>query len=117
MKKLLLPLLLALGASALPAQQPADPSFGDAVDVTVVNIDVYVTDKAGNRVNGLRKEDFVVLEDGKPVQITNFEAVHGSSAPSPAPAAPAPPQPQETPAPPAAPANPENGLSLVVFVD
>lgn len=120
MKKLppLLLLAAALGAPVLPAQQPS--GFGDVVEVTVVNIDVYVTDKEGNRVNGLRKEDFVVLEDGKPVQVTNFEAVQGTSTSSPAAPAPVPPSPPAaTPeaAPPPPPASPESALSLVVFVD
>ena len=117
MKSFSLFLLATLCASLLSAQTPADSSFGEVVEVTVVNIDVYVTDRDGNRVNGLKKDDFVVLEDGKPVQVTNFEAVQGRSAPAAAPTAPATPRPAPEEGAPPAPANPENGLSLVVFVD
>lgn len=49
--------------------------FVDTVDVQVVNVDVYVTDKKGNRVTGLGRDDFEVKEDGRPVKITNFYAV------------------------------------------
>jgi VWFA-related protein len=49
--------------------------FVDTVDVQVVNVDVYVTDKKGNRVTGLAKDDFLLFEDRRPVEITNFYAV------------------------------------------
>jgi VWFA-related protein len=66
--------LSAAGAAfaAKPAATPAPPSFGETVEVNLVNVDVYATDKSGNRVTDLRKGDFQVLEDGKPVEITNF---------------------------------------------
>lgn len=51
--------------------------FIDQVDVNVVNIDVYVTDKKGNRITGLTKDDFELYEDKRPVQITNFFEVRG----------------------------------------
>ncbi len=98
--------------------------FFAVVDVEVVNIDVWVTDKQGKAVKGLAKEDFVVLRDGVPVEISNFYAVAGGR-----PAAAAPPQ-VATPAPlPVAPPisrpadydplaiAPEHRLWLVVYVD
>jgi VWFA-related protein len=125
--QVLLPILtLAAGGSALLAQSPAPPvppappaaaGFGDVVEVNVVNVEVYVTDKDGNRVTGLRKEDFEVLEDGKPVAITNFAAVARpvpGSLVTVAPQAPAEPQPQATGVPEA---TPEDWLNLVVLVD
>ncbi len=69
-------LALTAVASAFAAKPPATPpppSFGETVEVNVVNVDVYATDKSGNRVMDLRKGDFQVFEDGKPVEITNFE--------------------------------------------
>jgi VWFA-related protein len=39
----------------------------------LVMLDVVVTDKAGNPVPGLSKDDFKVLEDGQQQQIANFE--------------------------------------------
>ena len=54
--------------------------FVDVVDVSVVNLDVYVTDKKGNRITGLTKDDFELLVEKKPVAITNFYAVEGGVA-------------------------------------
>jgi VWFA-related protein len=81
-------LALGLGAGAVSAQirkpgQPLPPEpqnqnsepFVDIVNVSVVNVDVYVTDKQGNPVTGLTKDDFEVLENKRPVEITNFYAV------------------------------------------
>lgn len=57
-------------------QRESNPGlFVDTIDVNVVNVDVYVTDKKGNPVKGLTKDDFLLFEDGRPVEITNFYAV------------------------------------------
>jgi VWFA-related protein len=85
-------LFLALGsfagmALAAPPAQPApakpaagaakaDEPFIEIVNVGVVNVDVYVTDKQGNAVKGLTKNDFQLTENGRPVEITNFYAVN-----------------------------------------
>lgn len=50
-------------------------NFIDRVEVNVVNVDVYVTDKKGNRVEGLTQDDFELFVDKRPVAITNFYAV------------------------------------------
>jgi VWFA-related protein len=68
------------GQPAPPAQQapPAQPSqtqqpnYSIAVTVPVVNVDAVVTDNDGNYVNGLKKENFRILEDGATQEITNF---------------------------------------------
>ncbi len=52
-------------------EEPQD-QFALAVEVPLVNVDVVVTDNNGNFLNGLRKENFRVLEDGVPQTITNF---------------------------------------------
>lgn len=57
------------------AQPTSLTSFGAVVEVNVVNVDVYATDKSGKRVNDLRQGDFELLEDGKPVAISNFTPV------------------------------------------
>lgn len=78
-----LPLSLALLALAgwlapLGAQSPPAPStFAESVDVRVVNVDVVVTDRDGQPVQGLAREDFRVLEDGRPQEVTNFYRVEG----------------------------------------
>jgi VWFA-related protein len=41
-------------------------------------IPTAVTDKSGNHVTGLKKEDFTVLEDGAEQRVTTFEEVTGS---------------------------------------
>ena len=47
----------------------------ETVDVNVINVEVYVTDKKGNPITGLTRDDFEVFEDKSPVAITNFYAV------------------------------------------
>lgn len=47
-------------------------SFLDEVEVTVVNLSVFVTDKKGEAVTDLTAEDFAVFQDGEPREITNF---------------------------------------------
>ncbi len=70
-------------ATALPAattrkdQPAADRSFGETVDVRVVNVDVIVTDQDGQPVYGLGRGDFRIFEDGKSQEITNFYRVEG----------------------------------------
>ena len=63
-------------------QQPNQPDGSRRNDqlvfragVTLVQIDAYVTDAAGNPVTGLKAEDFEVLEAGKPREVTTFAAV------------------------------------------
>lgn len=46
----------------------------DRVDVTVVNVDVVVTDRQGNPIPGLKATDFVLLENGEEVEISHFTA-------------------------------------------
>lgn len=59
--------LLSVAAHAAQAQEPAN--FGERVDVNEVLIDALVTDARGNIVLGLDKNDFVVRQDGKPVEV------------------------------------------------
>src|SRR4029077_15843939 len=75
-------LLLTAWAPALAAAPPAEPSFGEALEVNVVNVDVYATDKDRQRVTGLGKDDFELLEDGKRVAISNFEVVAADASPA-----------------------------------
>lgn len=63
----------ALAQSAPP--ETGEQTFFESIDVNVVNVEVYVTDRQGERVQGLTRDDFELLEDGKPVDITNFYAV------------------------------------------
>jgi len=73
--------LVLAGATALYAQAPAEGSFGETVDVQLVNVEVWVTDRQGNEVTGLSQDDFQVFEDGQPVFISYFDEVSGVGVP------------------------------------
>ncbi len=71
-------LALVLVTPALTAQdEPAPGIFSEVIDVRVVNLEAVVTDRAGNRVSGLKPEDFELTVDGKPVPIEYFNEVSG----------------------------------------
>lgn len=61
--------------AATDAPASGETAFGETVDVQLVNVEVWVTDRQGNPVTGLGSEDFEVREDGKPVAISNFAEV------------------------------------------
>ena len=69
-------LLLAamLVASTVTGQQGEDV-FGEVIDVRVVNFETVVTDKSGQRVTGLSREDFRLVVDGREVPIDYFSEV------------------------------------------
>jgi len=72
--------LFVIGAIALltaaPAGQerPTGQGFSFKTGVDLVNVSVTVTDRSGRFVGGLKREDFVVYEDGKPQEISQFDA-------------------------------------------
>ncbi len=80
MQKLRVILLAILACSSLGLSSAGQESAGeeavffDSVDVDVVNVEVFVTDRQGNPVSDLTKEDFSLFVDGKPMPITNFYA-------------------------------------------
>lgn len=112
----LLPTAALLLAFPLPAQQAPVPDqpFAESIDVSVANVEVFVTDRDGRSVQGLTRGDFDLFVDGKKVEIVNFSEI-AEGSPAPAPEAPqasgAAPALQAAPVPEAPP------LSLVVFVD
>jgi VWFA-related protein len=62
-------------APATPQAMPSrTPDVVVPASVEVVRIDVVVSEKRGRPRVGLRREDFVVLEDGKPQPIVQFQA-------------------------------------------
>lgn len=76
--------MLALPLFSVPSSRAQEGSgdqdspegvFFDVTHINVVNVDVYVTDKKGNRVTDLTADDFVVRENGEPMEVTNFYAV------------------------------------------
>jgi VWFA-related protein len=74
MKSAMTILVLALSLGSVPAasaQEPAAGGFGEQVTVSEVLLDVLVTDRQGNVIIGLAPDDFVVEEDGKPVELAS----------------------------------------------
>jgi VWFA-related protein len=60
------------GAAA--QQNPAPQAFAFRTSVNSVNVAVTVTDANGHFVPNLRAEDFIVLEDGKPQAVAQFDS-------------------------------------------
>jgi VWFA-related protein len=48
------------------------PDYSIKVDVPLVSLDVLVTTKDGQTIPGLKKENFKIMEDGTPQQISTF---------------------------------------------
>jgi VWFA-related protein len=68
-----LTLMPAGPAGATPKEDaPQLPPLVEEIQVEVVNVDVVVTDRQGNPVTGLTRDDFTLYEDGKPRPISNF---------------------------------------------
>ncbi len=86
--RICLTLLLIVAVSSAAAQELPTPSettveaspsgsFSEVVDVHVVSVEVVVTDRDGQPVTDLTREDFRIFEDGEPMTVTNFFAVDG----------------------------------------
>lgn len=111
----------AVGGAPSPAAKAPrqDQTFFEAIDVDVVSVEVFVTDRSGNPVTDLKPEDFELTEDGQKVAVTNFyaerEAPPAAPAAAPAPGAAAPPAAQAAPKTPAIPD--DQRLYLGVFID
>ena len=129
-------LACALLALPLTARQDdaesGDELFIERVAVDIVNVEVYVTDQEGEPVGDLTRDDFMVTEDGKPVELVNFYRVtDGRPAAEFAPAVTTAPEetapetgPDEEPPPPRLPASSEEvvvpesqRLHLIIYVD
>jgi VWFA-related protein len=66
-------LLLALGvfaAISLDAQ-----TVTEEIEVRVINVDVIVTNRSGAMIPDLKREDFQLFEDGKPIEIKYFSRI------------------------------------------
>jgi VWFA-related protein len=78
--------LITLAATTLVAQQsnqqpPTELSkLSETIDVKVINVDVVVTDRKGNPIPNLTKDDFELFENGQPKLISNFYEVQGKKA-------------------------------------
>ncbi len=61
------------GQRPLRGAQPADPDGVFRAGIELINVSATVTDARGRFVDGLTKDDFLVYEDGEPVEITQFD--------------------------------------------
>jgi VWFA-related protein len=66
-------LLFSIAVGPAPGQEP--PTFTEEVEVRVMDIDVVVTGRDGRPVADLKREDFTIRIDGKPVGIDYFARV------------------------------------------
>ena len=55
-----------------PPPQAPPPQVSISVQSNLVNVDAVVTDQDGNLVTGLKRENFRILDEGQPQQVTNF---------------------------------------------
>jgi VWFA-related protein len=101
-------------ASQPPQTDPQRPTFRTSVNL--VTADVIPRDETGQFVADLKRDDFIVLEDGVPQEVASFTLVHGGRyynllAPPPAPVA------EGIILPPARPTNDAAGRIFILFVD
>lgn len=68
-------LALAGAQTPPPSSQQPPPETVIRINVNLVQVDAVVTDSKGKPVTDLRKQDFVILQDGKPQSITNFSYI------------------------------------------
>jgi VWFA-related protein len=78
----------ALICAAMLAQDQPSPTFKTNTNLVIVN--VAIKDKSGKAIEDLKKEQFTLLEDGKPQQIAVFELQRLNGETLPALEAPAP---------------------------
>ena len=74
-KPIVLLLLFCCGFFASAHGQDPRPSDGDEVirvDTELIDVPIVVTDRAGKPVLNLKKKNFVIYEDGKPQEISDF---------------------------------------------
>lgn len=97
---------------ATPPAQAPQPVLTERMEIRVINVDVTVTDRKGNAVKGLTKDDFEILENGTSKPISNFYEVSSPvmSGTGTAPATEAAPQPAVRPE-----EIPENQKRRIIF--
>ncbi len=88
------------------AQEPA-ATFGEIVEVRIINVEVVATDSHDNPVPGLTREDFELQVEGESTKIANFFEVGGGILESAS----------DVDGPIAPPAGSTRGLHLAVIVD
>ncbi|MFV2071998.1 MAG: VWA domain-containing protein [Thermoanaerobaculales bacterium] len=105
-----LALATATAVAAVGAQESNQPraTFFAPLDVPLVSVDVYASDRGGKPMPGLTLEDFEIFEDGKPVSISHFYAAPGVTETG---------REDVTPGDPAVESAPAQDLYLVIYFD
>jgi Ca-activated chloride channel homolog len=67
-------IVLALATSLLASGAQDQGGFKFKSGVELINVTATVTDRSGRFAGRLRKEDFVVYEDNKPVEVSHFSS-------------------------------------------
>ncbi|HYR28946.1 MAG TPA: VWA domain-containing protein [Thermoanaerobaculia bacterium] len=111
---LILALTLPTFGQGRNQKEPESPRLVENIDVRVINIDVVVTDKRGNPITGLKKEDFEIRENNILKVISNFYAVAGGRATAPD-MSEAAPEPAPAPVPQTAAQVPEEQKRRIIF--
>src|SRR5947199_4328457 len=78
--KLVFLIAAALGLAAAQSPPPQKAASGEVpifkTKAELVLVPVVVTDKKGEHIHGLTKDDFAIVEDDHSKEIKDFEAVH-----------------------------------------
>ncbi len=61
--------------AVLPVQDDISQSISDSFEVRMITIEVVVTDREGNRVSGLNRDEFKLLVDGTQVDPSFFQEI------------------------------------------
>lgn len=70
----LLSVVMALSVLA-QTETPPTPEFREEIEVRVIDVDVAVTDRQGNPITNLTRQDFELYEDGKRLEIPYFSRI------------------------------------------
>jgi hypothetical protein len=62
--------LLVLCPRGASGEGGGHPTYLEVLDVNLVNVEVFATDKQGQPVPGLTAKDFEVFEDGRKMKLT-----------------------------------------------
>ncbi|MEA2569819.1 MAG: hypothetical protein QOI24_1820 [Acidobacteriota bacterium] len=73
-------LIICLITAVCSSLIAAPPQVGETLDISIVNVDVIVTDRNGNRVRGLTRDDFELIESGSARPISNFAEYRSRSS-------------------------------------
>jgi len=71
-------ILVPAMAAFTGARAANPPSFAERIDVHLVNLEVFATDREGRLVGDLSASDFRVFEDERPVTLQSFAWIDGS---------------------------------------